>query len=357
MKSLVAILTSLVCLFSSSTGLFAKQVESVSTIRKIDDSFYTMDYTFEYDIDEILRRGNPNTVELVLHGLNTVLNGAKGFACTTFNSVTPSGDYLFSRNFDYMDASYLLLRTTPKNGYASISSVSLEFLGYFGNMVPDSDLTGIMTLLAPYVPLDGINEKGLSIGVLELEKNPLFQISLKKDLTTTTVIRAVLDKAATVDEAIEIFRNHDIRDFLFGGCTYHYQIADASGKSVVIEYVDGKMNILEPIKAKENKVDYIAATNFYLTDGVYDPDGMGYDRYETVTEALKASKGVTTEKEAMKLLKAVSMKDKDLHGYICSTLWSVVYNCTDRTVNVVHYLDYDNVYSFSLSKPLHDQVK
>ena len=69
------------------------------------------------------------------------------------------------------------------------------------------------------------------------------------------------------DEAIEIFKTHDMRDYLFGECTYHYQIADASGKTCVIEYIDGEVTVLYPEKNKNNKVDYMAASNFYLTEG------------------------------------------------------------------------------------------
>ena len=64
-----------------------------------------------------------------------------------------------------------------------------------------------------------MNEKGLSIGVLEVEKHPTFQMTKKTNLTTTAIIRAVLDKAATVEEAIAIFEKYDMRDPLIVDCT------------------------------------------------------------------------------------------------------------------------------------------
>lgn len=329
-----------------------ERVNSVMSIEKITDGLYTMDYTYDYDIVRMLTDGVSSHVSLIFEAINNIFSGRNiRFGCSTFNSITADGEHLFSRNFDYMDADYMIVWTHPSNGYASISSVSLGFMGYDKEYTPDRLIDRAFALVAPYVPLDGINEKGLSIGVLELEKDPLFQVSGKTALTTTTMIRAVLDEAATVDEAIELFRRYDVRDFYFGGCTYHYQISDAQGNSVVIEFVDGDMKLIYPEERTDSPVKYQGATNFYLYEGVDDPDGVGQDRLETIFNALDAKKGVTSEQEAMDILQSVSMKDADLHGFICSTLWSVVYNQDDLTMNLCHNNDFDTIYSFSVAQP------
>jgi hypothetical protein len=54
----------------------------------------------------------------------------------------------------------------------------------------------------------------------------------------------------------------------------------------------------------------------------------------------------------MDILDATHLENADLHGYICSTLWSVVYNNTDKTFNVCAMYDFDNEYKFSVDKPL-----
>ena len=134
-------------------------------------------------------------------------------------------------------------------------------------------LTSLLTLIAPYMPVDGMNEKGLSIGVLELETPETFQQTEKKDITTTAIIRTVLDHAADVDEAIEIFNSYDMHDLLGVGCTYHYQIADAKGKTAIVEYANGETTVLRP-----DETGTLVATNFWLSEGVDDPDGAGHDR-------------------------------------------------------------------------------
>lgn len=351
-KALCLILSTIIFVLS---GLFEpgqEKIHSVSSVRKVVDGFYTMNYTYDYDIDKLLEDGVSTHVSLIFKGLGSaLLGGMEGFGCTTFNSVTPEGDYLFGRNFDYTESEYMLVWTDPEDGYASVSSVALIFNGYDADFTPESEVNRALTLLAPYAPLDGINEKGLSVGILELSANPVFQVTEKVNLTTTTMVRAVLDKAATVAEAIEIFRSYDMRDFLFGGCTYHYHVADADGNSAVIEYIDGKINVIYPEKKQDSAVDYLVAANYYLTAGVSDPGGLGYERTDRAYAALDAAKGVTDEREAMNILKSVSMKDEDLHGYICSTLWSAVYNMNDRSVQICYGNDFSKTYSFSLDKP------
>lgn len=362
-KSFFTMIFSTVLVFYSSvTGLWTNQLESIRSVEKVTEDFYTMDYTYDYDIDELLERGLNSTVGLMLYGAyNTMGESVKNriaaltpnFGCTTFNSVNSEGEYLFSRNYDYMESPGMLVWTHPKDGYASVSNVSLYFLLYSRDrgFLPEDEFASLFTLLAPYIPVDGMNEKGLSVGVLELENDPTFQISDKKALTTTTMVRAVLDKAATVDEAIAIFNKYDMRDLYFDACTYHYQIADANGNSVVIEYVDGKINLIYPEKKIGNLTDYISAANYYLTPGVYDPNGLGYDRVETVYSALNASKGLTSENQAMNILESASVKDMDMNGYICSTLWSAVYNTHDLSIDICVNNNYSEVYRFSLDTP------
>ena len=107
------------------------------------------------------------------------------------------------------------------------------------------------------------------------------------------------------------------------------------------------MNLVYPEKNESNAVDYIVAANYFLTEGVDDPDGMGYERADTVYAALNATRGISTQKNAMQILKSVSMKDESLHGYICSTLWSAVYNMNDLTADICVNNNYEKVYQFS----------
>ena len=380
-KAVSLIVSAGIAFSGSVAGFRTGRIESLKSVTKAADGYYLMDYTYDYDRDTLLesKTGNSTTAGLLLYsvadvflqlnpaarkivsnlGLYGNIDSAKvsaimqkvlsvtGFGCTSFNASTPSGDRLFGRNYDYMDSPGMTVWTHPKDGYASVSTVSLYFLGYGGDFMPDSFMKSLLTLIAPYIPVDGMNEKGLSIGVLELETPETFIQTEKKDITTTAIIRAVLDHAATVEEAVAIFRSYDMHDLLGGACTYHYQIADAKGKTAIIEYVNGKTTVLRP-----GKSGTLIAANFWLSQGVDDPDGLGRDRYETAKRMLKKTNYRVSEKKAMDILEAVHMEDEDMNGYICSTLWSIVFNNTQKTFTVCPMHNYDKPLRFSVFKPL-----
>ncbi len=380
-KAASVVLSAVIGFFGSAAGFRSGRADSIESITEVADNYYIMDYTYDYDLDTLLesRTGNSTTAGLLLYsfadvflqlnpsarkvvsnlglycdldseGISRFMQTAlsfTSFGCTTFNASTPSGDKLFARNYDYMDSPGMTVWTHPEDGYASVSTVSLYFLGYGGDFLPEGPLSSLLTLIAPYIPVDGMNEKGLSIGVLELETPETFTQTQKKDITTTAVIRTVLDHAATVDEAVEIFRKYDMHDLLGGACTYHYQIADASGRTAIIEYVDGEPTVIRP-----GSSGTLIATNFWLSEGVDDPEGLGRDRYDTAKKMLSQKNYRVSEKEAMNILDAVHLENEDMNGYICSTLWSVVYNNTEKSFTVCPMYNYGRQYRFTLGNPL-----
>ena len=116
---------------------------------------------------------------------------------------------------------------------------------------------------------------------------------------------------------------------------FHFQIADANGDSVVVEYVDNVFSVVEPAE------DYLWCTNFFLTEGDWYNVGGGQDRYEILREELTARDGVLADEvDAMSVLEAASQD---------STFWSAVYNNTEKTVDIALHGEYDETYSYSLT--------
>ncbi|MEJ8737892.1 carcinine hydrolase/isopenicillin-N N-acyltransferase family protein [Erysipelotrichaceae bacterium HCN-30851] len=166
------------------------------------------------------------------------------------------------------------------------------------------------------------------------------QTTDKVDITTTTAIRMILDKCANVKEAIELLSQYDMHSS--ANSCYHFQIADANGDSVVVEYINNEMKLVKPEKA------YQAATNFLLTPGAYD-FGHGQDRYNTLMTTLEENNGVLSEQEAMDLLNSVSQQPhKTDSGSLSSTQWSVVYNNTKLTATISMGMDYEHTYKIKL---------
>ena len=327
--------------------------KTLSSLTQIDDNIWTLVYENDYGLDELLEKGVGTIMDAVLFlqkKIHTAVlpNPAHGgFACSTFNAKAPSGDHLFARNFDYKAAPCTVCWTAPEKGYKSVSIIDTTFFIHGTKYMALKNAKSHQRVMgAPYMAMDGINEKGFSIGVLEIKSKATKQQTGKKPIITTVAIRAALDKCATVDEAIALFEQYDMHDSLF--INYHYQLADAEGNSAIIEYVNNKMHVIR----QNERYESLALTNYFLTEGGDNHDGRGYDRYSRIKKTLRKSEGVVTENEAMKLLSecVLNYKHPALKHQVI-TLWSAVYNCNEKSVLLSAGMDYDKKYRLSVDKP------
>ncbi|MEW6077161.1 MAG: C45 family peptidase [Thermodesulfobacteriota bacterium] len=350
-KALIGILAVLVISAAGVGFVFRNEIKTANSIQKVDDHFYVMTYHGDYGFDDFLNVGASNDAELVEFVSRQILKGfaiemkTPDLSCSTFNAVTPDGDRVFGRNFDY-ESIVMLVYTKPDKGYRSVSMVNLAFIdGYRegGNIVEALWSKGL-AMSAPYLPLDGINEKGLAVGILQLFDPPTRQETGKVAITSTTAIRLLLDKAATVDEAVALLQKYDMCSS--ANSCYHYQITDAAGNSVIVEYVDNEMQVLKP----DGK--YQAATNFYLTPGRKFNIGDGHDRYQIILNRLRETNGIMTTREGIDLLAKARMHNvKDPQtGAICNTSWSALYNNTKKTVDLAVWQKYDKVYHYTVDE-------
>lgn len=179
------------------------------------------------------------------------------FGCSTVAVNSPDGDVLFGRNFDWQNCDALVVSSKPETGYASISTVNMDFISQSGGAIGAIlKMNDVRTLAALYAPLDGMNEAGFTVSVNMIEDSAAIEQNTEKpDITTTTVIRLLLNKAATVDEALTLLEQYDMHGSM--GMMVHFAMADTTGRSVVVEYVNNKMIVTQtPV-----------VTNFYLAEG------------------------------------------------------------------------------------------
>lgn len=328
--------------------------ETLASIRQLDKNIWTMVYKNNYGLDALLEKGCSSIMDAVVFLQKEVSFPAlkpdpehSGFACSTFNAKTPDGQYIFGRNFDYKEAPCLVCWTAPENGYRSVAVVDSTFFLH-GTKYHTLEKSGkkYHTMGAPYMAMDGINEKGFSIAVLEIKSKATKQKTGKKPIITTVAIRAALDKCETVDQAIELFASYDMHDSIF--INYHYQFADAYGTSAIIEYVDNRMYVIK----QKKKDDCLALTNYFLTPGGDNHDGRGMDRYDHIQKTLKLRNGTITEDDAMKLLSEVTLNyQHKLLKHQVITLWSAVYNCNKKSMLLCAGMDYSKKYKFFADKP------
>jgi predicted choloylglycine hydrolase len=213
--------------------------------------------------------------------------------------------------------------------------VDISYLGFF-KTAPITDQNRSQLLSAPYLPFDGMNEKGLAVGMMAISDIQPVTDPDKITIDSLAVIRLLLDKAANVEEALALLEKYNV-DFS-GGPVIHYLIADISGHSAVVEYGDAQK--AQPARfAFPNDQPWQVATNFVFAP--QPPAGADSScwRYNLAYQTLAATEGKLTQPEAMALLRNVSQPN---------TLWSVTYNLRSGQVEVSLRRHYDQVHQFQL---------
>jgi hypothetical protein len=256
-------------------------------------------------------------------------DGAWG--CTTFAALSPAGEYLLGRNFDWYNHVALLLYTDPPDGWASVSMVDLSYLGFVPGDTSRENLERL--LRAPHWPFDGMNEHGVAIGMMAVPHAEGGDDGSKTTIGSLAAIRLVLDYAKNVDDAVSLLSRYNI-DFA-GGPPVHYLVSDATPRSVVIEFLDNDMLVIP------SDGPWQAATNFILTGYVFDDSPSDCWRYNTVHNALTETSGVTSSADAMGLLEDCSQP---------ITMWSIVYSGGEKTVSVAAGRRYSNVHRFTVEE-------
>lgn len=318
-----------------------EQAVSIASITNIDDGkFYTMNYTADYMLDEILKH-DVNSLSDLVSSAGRILtsipahNMTIGSGCSAFAATSYDGSVLCGRNFDYThNMTSVLVKTAPKGGYQSIGIVDAAWLGYTQNTLDDNLTDLSLTLLFPYIFMDGMNEKGVTISVLAVDGGASQQNSGKTNISITLAIRMVLDKAANVDEAIDLLNQYDMEMGLNTG--FHLFLADSTGKSCVVEYGNSITSVTNATHV----------TNFYLVPYM-NGEGHGQNRYAIMDAVLKEKEHILSPSDSMALLQLVSQGMKT--GSKSETKWSVVYNLTNKTATVANLGNYSNLFTFTMS--------
>lgn len=312
-------------------------------ITELEEGLSIVRYEGDYGFDGFLEQGGADSdagvVEYVsdqiMGNLPGLIFGGDPFGCSTLSVQGTDGGYLFGRNFDWDTCNALIISARPENGYASVSTVNMDFIQAGGveiSRLPDR----VQAAVGLYAPLDGMNEEGLAVSVNMIQDSETInQNTGKPDLTTTTAVRLLLDRSADVDEAVELLEQYDLHASM--NMMIHFALSDASGRSVVVEYVDNKMTVTETQ----------VVTNFYLTEG--EKYGIGtsqsHERYEILQQTLSSQESMT-ETDVRDALDSVS---KDNFGdEFSSTEWSIVMNQETKEMTYFHRENYENGYTVAV---------
>lgn len=305
-------------------GLSENEIAALESLEQVDDyPLYTMHYRGPYR--RAAAAGPFRSPEVV------PAPAVLPWACSLFAALGTPGHMHYGRNFDWEYSPAVLLFTDPADGYDAVSMVDIAYFftpGEAGDLT-DLPLSERRALLnAPFWPFDGMNERGLAVGMAAVPYSEMPYQADQEGIGSLEIIREILDHAATVDEAIAIMQGYNLN--WEGGPPLHYLIADASGRAALVEFYGGDM-VLIP-----NQGSWHAATNFLRTAAGGTGQGACW-RYDYVYQRLDETGGRLTAGEAMELLAGVS---QDI------TQWSIVYGISDGAVQVAMGKQYGQVHRF-----------
>lgn len=393
---LAVVLVLVVAAVAAVFAVWHNEIGSVASIKMLrernddhlDGAVYSMHVKGGFYLDDFVAQGGvSNDTDLIqfitdniTHDVVSLNMTAPEIGCSSFTATAENGDALFGRNYDFSKTNTMLLFTEANEGrHASISTVDLQFLG----IDVDQDMTSLMDkvicLAAPYAPLDGVNDAGVSCGIYMTyqggdETVATSQDTEKPDFTSTTLLRLILDYADNVEEAVEIASSYDLHDS--ANTSYHYMVADSTGKSAILEWTndaatdatdnDGSQRTLKviyndqdsEIGEREAASNYQIVTNFVLQPGYYEgvdaKEKKGADRYDRLYEELQATDGVVADEQAaMDILQSVGRRSWDNDDKNSCTVHSAVYNLTKKSVLWVsneNYGDPTAVFEFTLGE-------
>lgn len=318
------------------TAFAAEPTITQQATHQYDAGEYTRDYKFDTyltsdvtDYDDYRQWVSNNVADRL-----PVIGGFGGL-CTYMLKQGGDGHWLVGRNLDTsVVMPSIRVRTHPSGGYASIGNAFVMKASHTDE--PTSTELKASALAAPYFTADGVNEKGVSTALLALNHFNAPTDSSKHTINQFSLVRLVLDHAASVDEAEQLIRRFNVADFTASGkpSTYglHLAVADKTGDLAVFEWQGGQLHVTHPQAGSQIVVNTATWSGASAKDSRF----IKAKRYLSQMSGDDANEG--------NLLKV-------LHQLPSSApiQWSVVYDLTDMSGIQTSRENANNVFSATQS--------
>ncbi|MGC2759277.1 MAG: choloylglycine hydrolase family protein [Candidatus Binatus sp.] len=181
----------------------------------------------------------------------SLLFGKMAQACTGIRLTAEDGTVVYARTLEFnidLDSNVIMV---PR-GYARRASTpegqnGLKWSSRYASI-------GANGMGLPFL-FDGVNEKGLAAGTFYFPTTAGYMSYKAGDASRTIapweVGSWILENFATVEEVKQNIGNVEVAAVVFKQWGFvppaHYVVHDASGKSIVIEYVDGKLHVYDNV--------------------------------------------------------------------------------------------------------------
>lgn len=314
-------------------SLTVNQQKTLDSVELTNDyPSYSMTYYGDYGLSDFLKTG---VYPWFMYVQEKVGN------CSTMAALNKEGDIFYGRNVEWSARLPTnVIFTNPSDGYASVSVTTLTYYHRYFDSGSDDDKQYF--LASPYQVHDGMNECGVAIAEMSVGPDPEGGQNEpgKINISGLDLIRLVLDRASSVDEALELIKGYNNSESHLA----HYLVADAAGNSAVIEYQDKKLVITR------NSEPWQVCTNFKILQG--DPEEIRSrgDRYRRAYDSLKTLNGKVTSDEMFDIVESISVP-----GTVGSkTEWSSLYNLSkgEMKVAISHDFEHPLVYKLEMANDL-----
>lgn len=313
--------------------LFGDELRAIKSLKMVQERVYTFEYKGDYGFRGFLDQGGAKTdAEMAAYIANFL---SKGYMQTAAQNPdggcsTIASEGLFCRNFDWNTKShYVVIKTDPDDGYASISTSGFAFLGLGEEWHPIAGMDGMTALATIYIPMDGMNEMGLCVSdLVEIDGSTETPDTEKPDLTIVAAIRLVLDYAKDSQEAVSLLSKYDI--FPSVNTAHHLAISDRDDNNIVVEWHKGEM-IVTPTPI---------VTNHSLSTPTEHP--LICESQQRFADLLENHSSLPSHESGVAALKSAAYEDQ--------TRWSVIYD--KNKLSATHYFDcnWENPLTFTLGE-------
>lgn len=360
---------------------------TLSSVRRISDRFYKMDYLTELPLDQLVD-GNYRTRDAFETAFDTLMFHPQGYeyakvdkgtACSGFVCWNEKGEILLGRNFDG-DGGPLMLIHNKANGFKFVQFTDPHYNSVQFNSSDREHGDGILSdgktslhrlLREPLATMDGMNEYGLCFGAYQLPSfdnhpgTPLAQNTGKKAIVSSLMHNLILARCKTVKEVEALLKAHDMVNIV-ESLNVHWMMADATGDWALFEYWKDELYVyreadligLSVYVGTDVPYEWYSIENYYRSLEPYSTYPKQYvaDDWQIKMSAKKRVghmmnfyKPTMSEMEALRCLQE-GRYDLEVPHHM--TNWSCIYNPAQKTVIFALRNDMSQVYKVDLKEDL-----
>lgn len=313
----------------------------LSTFQQVGD-LYTM--TYVGDFDALITMHHEQLMEYLARQdtqVNTQVH------CSMF-SYASEQTQLLGRNYDNRRTELLVGLFYPYGGYRSLGLIPMTELGFTEERPFDPSRVEHREILlyAPLMTVDGINEKGVVVTVASASRQSVRADTMKPYRYLLHLKRNILDHAQDVGAAIEIAKGFNLFDNGKHSINHHILLADPSGRSVVLEWYEGEMQVLE-----KGDTPWMVITNTDMYQSTNTELAQSCRRYAAIESRLSISGETLSWQDGMDILGSAEQVNQryelESGPLVVYTEWSAMFDLKALSIQLCLRGDFERVYQIN----------